>query len=362
MSVITTINAVDSISASRTVINTNFSNLNTDKIETSVLDTDTALTANSDSKVATQRAVKAYVDAGGNTNASETTRGISEEATDAEVTAGTATGGTGAKLFVTPAKLATRLTALLPTYPYVQQAIPTGTFAYSGGTSMSDGSAFFLLRNSGNTLERYGRDALTGFYFKTHSIDPTFTFDNQSGMIVIGIYLYIFGDDNTNLQSSRFLAADLTGETTMTVPVVGNINTTVGAWTDGTFAYVIANDSSTTSRKWSVSGTTFSAVTTATVASTLATDTPNFSFWDGTSAYIITNNSPTTVNIKKLTAIDGSSTSTTGKLLATIGGADTGAIGVPLNSGALYIGKISNNFNATVDVSSTIHLIPVTKP
>ncbi len=63
MSTITTINASDLITDSRTVINTNFSNLNTDKIETSVLDTDTALTANSDAKVATQKATKAYVDA-----------------------------------------------------------------------------------------------------------------------------------------------------------------------------------------------------------------------------------------------------------------------------------------------------------
>lgn len=42
-------------------------------------------------------------------DASETVAGKVEEATDAEVTAGTATGGTGAKLFVSPAKLATRL-------------------------------------------------------------------------------------------------------------------------------------------------------------------------------------------------------------------------------------------------------------
>lgn len=95
-----------------TKINTNFSNLNTDKVETSVLDTDTTLAANSDAKVATQKAVKTYIDTSGGANASETARGIVEEATDAEVTAGTATGGTGAKLIVTPAKLATRLTAL----------------------------------------------------------------------------------------------------------------------------------------------------------------------------------------------------------------------------------------------------------
>lgn len=42
-------------------------------------------------------------------DASETAKGIVEEATDAEVSAGTATGGTGAKLFITPAKLATFL-------------------------------------------------------------------------------------------------------------------------------------------------------------------------------------------------------------------------------------------------------------
>ncbi len=65
MSTITTINSGDLITNSRAVINTNFSNLNTDKIETSVLDTDTTLSANSDSRIATQKAVKAYVDAGG---------------------------------------------------------------------------------------------------------------------------------------------------------------------------------------------------------------------------------------------------------------------------------------------------------
>lgn len=66
MATLTTLNAGDGISPSRTVINTNFANLNSDKIETSVLDTDTTLAANSDAKVATQKAVKAYVDAFGN--------------------------------------------------------------------------------------------------------------------------------------------------------------------------------------------------------------------------------------------------------------------------------------------------------
>lgn len=61
-------------------------------------------------------------------NASETVAGIAEEATDAEVAAGTATGGTGAKLFITPAKLKTHLgeTATLSTAKVFRLAIGNG--------------------------------------------------------------------------------------------------------------------------------------------------------------------------------------------------------------------------------------------
>lgn len=68
MSTITTINSTDLITNSRANINTNFANLNADKVETSAIDTDTTLAANSDSKVPSQKAIKAYVDAlGGQT-------------------------------------------------------------------------------------------------------------------------------------------------------------------------------------------------------------------------------------------------------------------------------------------------------
>lgn len=63
MATIVTINASDQITNSRADLNTNFTNLNSDKIETSVLDTDTALAANSDAKIPSQKAIKAYVDA-----------------------------------------------------------------------------------------------------------------------------------------------------------------------------------------------------------------------------------------------------------------------------------------------------------
>lgn len=63
MSTIVTIASGDQISASRSDINANFAALNTDKIETSVIDTDTALAADSDDKIPSQKAVKAYIDA-----------------------------------------------------------------------------------------------------------------------------------------------------------------------------------------------------------------------------------------------------------------------------------------------------------
>lgn len=116
MATISTIAGSDGISPSRTVINQNFANLNTDKIETSVLDTDTTMSADSDAKIPSQKAVKAYVDAGGNVNASTTARGIVEIATDAEVTAGTPTGGSGATLVVTPASLKTASLPVIQTY------------------------------------------------------------------------------------------------------------------------------------------------------------------------------------------------------------------------------------------------------
>lgn len=112
MSTITTINASDTVANSRTDINTNFSNLNTDKIETSVLDTDTSLAANSDSNIATQRATKAYVDTKVGVNASESVKGVVEMASDAEAAAGTDTGGTGASLAVKPSQLQTEVAGM----------------------------------------------------------------------------------------------------------------------------------------------------------------------------------------------------------------------------------------------------------
>lgn len=69
MSTITSLASGDNGSVSRSTINTNFTNLNTDKFEISNIDTDTTLAANSDTKVPSQKAIKAYVDALGGLSA-----------------------------------------------------------------------------------------------------------------------------------------------------------------------------------------------------------------------------------------------------------------------------------------------------
>ena len=181
MSTITALVGTDGITTanSMTKINTNFSNLNTDKIETSTLDTDTTLAANSDSKIATQKAVKAYVDAGGNVNASETTKGIVEEATDAEVTAGTSTGATGAKLFITPTKLATFLSS---NSPVVRTYTTTSTY-------LGDSTTQFDITNPSGTTFRFTYDG--------NGTNPGITSSNPA----IG--------DGVNIQASNFSAGNL---------------------------------------------------------------------------------------------------------------------------------------------------------
>lgn len=188
MSTLQTIQATDLISTSRTDINANFIALNNEKIETSTLSTDSTLAANSDAKIATQKAVKAYVDAGGNVNASETARGIVEEATDAEVTAGTATGATGAKLFITPAKLATASGET-----GVSKLVKTKSTGLLDTSIIPSAAKFIGVGNSSNTTyENYklyfGLATGTGGVGWTSWGAPTYYVENILTGSAVGIY------------------------------------------------------------------------------------------------------------------------------------------------------------------------------
>src|SRR3990167_7467628 len=356
MATIATIDATDLISDSRTDINTNFSNLNADKIETSYLDTDTALAANSDVKIPSQKAVKTYIDTSGGANASETVRGIVEEATQAEVDAGTATGGTGARLFVNPSTAAetgvskiikTKSTGLLDTsivpgyvsVPFFQQDLALTvndsltSIEFAAG-SMTDGSAFFVYVQGTSLLYRFQRDTNTGQYYETHSIDPALGIPaGDNGAIVnIGIYIYLFTNDGTNIVCTRFLAADLTGAQVMTVPTVA-CTTILGAYTDGVSVYVTSATTDTTTRKWSLSGTTFSAVSTA--SSDNLEQNESSSMWDGTTAFIYRGALTT---LYKLTNIDGSAKTTTTYKLPVYSDVQVGTFILNIDTTKIYLG------------------------
>lgn len=148
MSTLATIDASDLISDSRTDINANFSALNTDKIETSVIDTDTSLAANSDAKIPSQKAVKSYVDSAGATNASTSVRGVVEEATQSEIDAGTAAGATGARLFINPSTAVASSTTKGLTY---KQKIEVDTTEITHGNSTTE-TTLFDTTISGGTL------------------------------------------------------------------------------------------------------------------------------------------------------------------------------------------------------------------
>ena len=84
MATITNLGANDSGSLSRTTINDNFTNLNSDKIETSVLSTDGTLAGDSDTEIPSEKAVKTYVDtevAGATSISVETTTGVTHSLT-----------------------------------------------------------------------------------------------------------------------------------------------------------------------------------------------------------------------------------------------------------------------------------------
>lgn len=416
-----------------TIINTNFSNLNTDKIETSVLDTDTSLAANSDTKIATQKAVKAFVEATAsptgkswneyavgtsgtdsyaiapsgvtayvtgqtfkfkadvaNTGAcSLNVNGLGAKTIKKNVTSDLATGdilanqlvvvtydGTNMQLTSTEAGLkdATQLVgsipaANLPTPAFYQRVAieKGGSFTVAGFGSNQDGSNIFIVDNGVTlSLMRLARDSITGTYEQTHSINMTLSNPDCCALIVIGLYLYVFTNNGTNVVATRFLAADLTGETNMTVPTLAN-TTGITVWTDGTFAYVVSQSSSTTSNKWSVSGTTFSASSTATCSADISSGGSAImqtSVFDGTNVYVGQNETILAPKIMKLTDIVGTSVTTTTKKISNRGESNDwkGFPIINIDSTRMYMGFLESTYDETNVNASFLTIYPISKP
>lgn len=106
--------------------------------------------------------LKEYIDGiaiSGSPDISTTTKGIAEEATTAEIDAGTATGGTGAELMVNPNKLSTSIyNTRLPTANE-----KAGLVALSGTTPSATNLLIDSLALTGMILPYVGKTAPTGF-------------------------------------------------------------------------------------------------------------------------------------------------------------------------------------------------------
>lgn len=255
--------------------------------------------------------------------------------------------------------------------PFYQQRLPipevdNGTYHRFG--SNADGSVIFVYIQgfTSQELQRFERDSLTGHYLRTHGLDVTGVHvpgGTLGSLVVIGSYLYHIFSDGTNIDVSRYLAADLTGQTSMTVPAITGAE--VIAWTDGTDLYVLSGATNTTSRRWTISGTTLTAASTATVSN----DFESFmtTMWDGTNAWLVDMSTgfPGDFIIRKLTSVDGSAKSDTTKYLGEFDdqtGTNVLALVANIDATKMYIGKFEQAYDGTTTQSSFMNLIPISKP
>lgn len=231
MTAITTILGSDVIRDSRTDINNNFNNLNSGKIETSALDTDNTLSANSDSKIASQKAVKSYIDTGGNPSA-------------------------------------------------LSYILPTGTvLTYAGvgtGTSQSFTDGFTNLSNWTDTTTGYGSATASGNLnlhntsngqvsragvYRTlvptannYSFSATFTPTTGGGTVIAAIFDFLYASTSATITNTSIFAEIDTGTTDNIIIGGSNITTTASyTITSGTTYYMWADLVSTGKNQYDIS-------------------------------------------------------------------------------------------------------------
>lgn len=331
----------------------------------------------------------AAIIAAGVSNANTTTMGGNEEATAAEIDAGTQTGSTGAELFINPKLLndahniphaapgtsgnilvsdgtdwnSTTLASITP-IPAFQQMIPidgmTSSLNWQGASSNQYGSVLILNTSLTNELFRYERDSLTGTYLMTHNVSSTAA-SPVACVTVLGNYVYLFADTGNTVICYRYDLATLANETAMTVPSLdtAGANYTVGSYTDGTYIYVTQNKAGNVTNKWSLSNTTFSAVSTA---ATSSLDVSLANMYDGTSVYVAPTNTGTIFTYYKLTNVDGSVKTTLTKKLTLWSDLGIGSFIVNIDTTRMYIGRLEATYDESAQVRGFISLYPITKP
>lgn len=228
----------------------------------------------------------------------------------------------------------------------------------------TDGSVMVIVFNT--TIYRFVRDAITGKYFVTHSATcsgPVFA------ITIVGSFIYTFIDAGATFSSQRFALGDLSGATSMTIPSMPATFATpsAGAWTDGTYVYLVVNTGTPTHTVYqmSISGTTFSAVANTTPVVDIYNYNTNYWF-DGTNIYGVqqvgTGVFMFSVRLIKLNDTTGSAAITVVKspILNESAGLIAPIIGVPIDSKRAYVGSLLQyQQNNTPTVNYAIKMSPI---
>lgn len=244
----------------------------------------------------------------------------------------------------------------------------TNLLQFHGSTCNKTGSVIWIHGQSSASRQivRLERDGITGQYFPTHAVTPSVATGN-SAVISLGSYIYVFYDGGDNVSCYRYLASDLTGETLMTIstPIAStNANCAFAGWSDySTNMYLVGADTTTTVRKLTVSGTTITQAGTSTAYTTFMGTLSACSFFDGTNVYLARQTTET-LNLYKLTLIDGSTGSTTTKIQNSYSQDQyiNANILAGIDSTRIYVGlACSSNGSASVDYFG-LKLLPISKP
>lgn len=226
----------------------------------------------------TSAANKGYIDSiaiAGAPNASTTSKGIVQEATIAEITNGTATGTTGASLFINPTAVASTGASIIPitgsTGLLNDRIIPSRPevfFSYNAGNGGTAGQNILQVSSDSNNGLAFGYDAGSQVFKYTNPTvsggyqQRTYTSDWSgataiNSAVTIGNNLYLLLRNNTQKYTYRvyrYDKTDLSAGGTFVDLVGKNI-----ASTTNTTAMVMASDGTNLYLNYGASATTSSS-------------------------------------------------------------------------------------------------------
>lgn len=197
----------------------------------------------------------------------------------------------------------------------VQQST-SAIYATQQTTSEEDGSVVYLVTKNPTAnnlaLYRFQKDA-TGQYWLTAQTAFVCTGGggttaSEFSIAVVGSFVYVIvKDDAANKLIFRFVSADFTSQTSMTISGTAFADGRA-SWSDGTDLYIY--ESTGVYRQYSISGTTVTNVTTITYT---GSGVPVSVISDGTDVFIIGN--ATTIVFRKYAVTGGSAISSVTRLL-----------------------------------------------